>query len=249
MAGRRKTPSRHGRRDLKVKLDRGRGRSHSSRRWLERQLNDPYVSEAKRAGLKSRSAFKLVEIDDQFGILKPGDVVVDLGAAPGGWSQIAAARVAAVEGQGAVVAIDLHGMDPIPGVEILKLDFLEPGAPAAITKLLAGRRANVVLSDMAAHATGHRQTDHLKIMALCECALEFAYEVLAPGGAFLCKVLRGGTEADLLDSMKRQFDKVRHVKPKASRDDSAELYVLATGFRGPRNDKAIDAAEQAGPDV
>ena len=249
MAGRRKSPSRTGRRDLKVKPHRGKGRSQSSRRWLERQLNDPYVAEAKRAGLKSRAAFKLAEIDDQYRFLKPGSVVVDLGAAPGGWSQIAATRVAAVEGQGAVVAIDLHGMEPIPGVQGLKMDFLETGAPAAIAALLAGRPVNVVLSDMAAHATGHRQTDHLQIMALCESALDFACGVLAPGGTFLCKVLRGGTEAKLLESMKRQFDKVRHVKPKASRDDSAELYVLATGFRGSGANGATGGTESSGPDA
>ncbi|MGI9463506.1 MAG: RlmE family RNA methyltransferase [Aestuariivirgaceae bacterium] len=232
MASRRSQSSDRSGRNLRVNVRRAKGRTNSSRRWLERQLNDPYVADAKRLGLKSRAAFKLAEIDDEYRFLKPGGVVVDLGAAPGGWSQIAAERVEAVEGKGAVVAIDLHGMDPLPGVQFLKLDFFEDHAPAAIIEMLGGRRADVVLSDMAAHATGHRQTDHLKIMALCESALDFAGSVLAPGGVFLCKVLRGGTEAALLTAIKRDFKTVRHVKPKASRDDSAELYVLAMGFRG-----------------
>ncbi len=220
------------RRDLRVKVHKGRGRTTSSRRWLERQLNDPYVAEARRLGLKSRAAFKLIELDDEHHFLKPGLCVVDLGAAPGGWSQVAAERVHAVEGEGAVVAIDLHSMEPIPGVQCLKMDFEDDAAPDAIMAALGGRRPDVVISDMAAHATGHRQTDHLKIMALCEIALDFARQVLRPGGVFLCKVLRGGTEAELLAAMKRDFASVKHVKPKASREDSAELYVLATGFRG-----------------
>lgn len=232
MANRPGKPGERGRRDLKVKVDKGRGRTNSSRRWLERQLNDPYVTEARRLGLKSRAAFKLIEIDDEYQFLKLGFCVVDLGAAPGGWSQVAAERVGSTEGKGAVVAIDLHSMEPIPGVECLKMDFLDDEAPAAIMKLLGGKRPDIVLSDMAAHATGHRQTDHLKIMALCETALEFTRDVLQPGGVFLCKVLRGGTETQLLASMKRDFVSVKHVKPKASREDSAELYVLATGFRG-----------------
>lgn len=215
----------------KVRLKRARGRTNSQRAWLERQLNDPYVAEAKRAGYRSRSAFKLIEIDDRFALLKPGGRVVDLGAAPGGWSQVAAFRVKAAEGQGRVAAIDIHDVEPIAGVSVIKQDFLEPDAPAAILAALGGERADAVVSDMATHATGHRQTDHLQIMALCEAALDFAIDVLAPGGSFVCKVLRGGTEASLLAQMKTHFTQVRHFKPPASRRDSAELYVIATGFR------------------
>ncbi|HEY7763503.1 MAG TPA: RlmE family RNA methyltransferase [Aestuariivirgaceae bacterium] len=219
-------------RPLKVRVKTARGRTPSQTQWLERQLNDPFVHEAKRLGLRARSAFKLAEIDDKYRILKPGMLVVDLGAAPGSWSQLAARRVRADEGQGRVVAIDLHGMDPIPGVAILRKDFLDPDAPSKLKEALGDGCADVVLSDMAAHATGHRQTDHLRIMALCEAALMFAREVLKPGGAFLCKVLRGGTEGMLLTDMKRDFAAVRHLKPEASRADSAELFVLASGFRG-----------------
>jgi 23S rRNA (uridine2552-2'-O)-methyltransferase len=218
-------------RDLKVKLNKGRGRKTSSRRWLERQLNDPYVGEAKRLGYRSRSAFKLIEIDDQFNFLKPGAAVVDLGAAPGGWSQVAAERVEAAQGHGTVIAIDLHTVEPIPGVVSLKQDFYDEQAPARLIAALGNRQADAVISDMAAHATGHRQTDHLKIMALCEMALEFARDVLAPGGTFVCKVLRGGTEGKLLVDMKRDFGSVKHFKPDASRQDSAELFVIVQGYR------------------
>ena len=218
-----------GGRDLKVRV-RSSGRTQASRRWLERQLNDPYVARAKREGLRSRAAFKLMEIDDRAKLLKPGAKVVDLGAAPGGWSQVAAKRVRAGNG-GRVVAIDLLAMDPLPGVDFLQLDFLDPDAPERLKALLGGP-ADVVLTDMAANATGHRATDHLKIMGLAEAAAEFAREVLKPGGAFLAKVLQGGTEVELLASLKRDFASVKHVKPAASRSDSAELYVLATGFRG-----------------
>ena len=218
-----------GGRDLKVRVRSG-GRTQASRRWLERQLNDPYVARAKREGLRSRAAFKLMEIDDKAKLLKPGAKVVDLGAAPGGWSQVAAKRVRAGSG-GRVVAIDLLAMDPLPGVDFLQLDFLDPDAPERLKALLGGP-ADVVLTDMAANATGHRATDHLKIMGLAEAAAEFAREVLKPGGAFLAKVLQGGTEVELLASLKRDFASVKHVKPAASRSDSAELYVLATGYRG-----------------
>ena len=214
----------------KVRL-KTKGRSASSKRWLERQLNDPYVTRAKTEGLRSRAAFKLAEIDDRHHLLKAGRSVVDLGAAPGGWSQVAARRVGAAEGRGRVVAVDLLAMDPIAGVAFAQLDFLDPGAPQRIRDLLGGA-ADVVISDMAANATGHRRTDHLKIMALAEAAAEFARDVLKPGGAFLAKVLQGGTEASLLADLKRDFASVKHVKPAASRTDSAELYVLATGFRG-----------------
>jgi 23S rRNA (uridine2552-2'-O)-methyltransferase len=218
-----------GQRDLAVRVKGSR--SLSSRRWLERQLNDPYVARAKREGYRSRAAYKLAEIDDKHGIFKPGLRVLDLGAAPGGWSQVAAKRVGAGQGRGRVVAIDVLAMNAIPGVEFVQLDFLDATAPERLKALLGGP-ADVVLSDMAANATGHRATDHLKIMALVEAAAEFAREVLAPGGAFLAKVIQGGTEGALLAGLKRDFASVKHVKPAASRADSAELYVLATGFRG-----------------
>jgi len=232
-----------GSRDLKVHVRSQRGRSLASKLWLKRQLNDPYVARARREGLRSRAAFKLAEIDDKFRLLRAGAKVVDLGAAPGGWSQIAAQRVGAVAGEGdtpanmrgrgRVVAIDLLDMPAIPGVEFLQLDFLDEAAPDRLKALLGGP-ADVVLSDMAANATGHRKTDHLKIMGLAETAATFARDVLRPGGTFLCKVLQGGTEAGLLADLKRDFATVKHVKPAASRSDSAELYVLALGFRGGR---------------
>jgi 23S rRNA (uridine2552-2'-O)-methyltransferase len=219
-----------GGRELKVRVKKARGRSLSSKLWLERQLNDPYVARARREGYRSRAAYKLAEIDDRYRFLRPGMRVVDLGAAPGGWSQIAAERVGVREGKGRVVAVDILEMEPITGVEFLRLDFLGPVAPETLRTVLAGG-ADVVLSDMAANASGHRKTDHLRIMALVETAGEFATEVLNPGGAFLAKVLQGGTEVSLLQTLKRDFTAVRHVKPAASRSDSAELYVLATGYR------------------
>jgi 23S rRNA (uridine2552-2'-O)-methyltransferase len=218
-------------RDLKVRVKTGKSRSLSSKLWLERQLNDPYVARAKREGLRSRAAYKLMEIDDKHHLLKRRAKVVDLGAAPGGWSQVAAKRVGAVDGSGGrVIAIDILEMDAMPSVEFLHLDFLDARAPEELKALLGGP-ADVVLSDMAANATGHRKTDHLRIMALAEAAAEFAREVLAPGGAFMCKVRQGGTETTLLAELKRDFASVKHVKPAASRADSAELYLLATGFR------------------
>jgi 23S rRNA (uridine2552-2'-O)-methyltransferase len=217
-------------RNLKVRVKAG-GRTQASRRWLERQLNDPYVARAKREGFRSRAAYKLAEIDDKHRFLKPGGKVVDLGAAPGGWAQVATKRVRVGGGGGRVVAIDLLDIDPIPGVDFVQLDFMAAEAPDQLKTMLGGP-ADVVLSDMAANATGHRQTDHLKIMGLAEAAAEFAREVLKPGGAFLAKVLQGGTEGQLLASLKRDFVAVKHVKPAASRSDSAELYVLALGFRG-----------------
>lgn len=216
-----------GERRLKVRV-KDRRKTQSSRKWLERQLNDPYVARAKREGYRSRAAYKLIEIDDRHHLFKPGARVADLGVAPGGWSQVAARRVGT---HGRVVAIDILEMDEVPGVEFAKLDFLDPGTPDRLKEMLGGP-ADVVLSDMAANATGHRQTDHLKIMALVEAAAEFAREVLKPGGSFLAKVIQGGTEGTLLAALKRDFETVRHVKPAASRSDSAELYVLATGFRG-----------------
>ena len=203
-------------------------RTLSSRTWLERQISDPYVAQAKRDGLRSRAAYKLAEIDDKYRVLKPGARVVDLGAAPGGWSEIAARRIGTT---GRVIAIDILDMKPIPGIEFQKLDFLDEAAPERLKAMLGGK-ADVVLSDMAANATGHRKTDHLRIMALAEAAVQFAREVLAKGGTFVCKVLQGGTEATLLAELKRDFATVKHVKPPASRSDSAELYLLACGFRG-----------------
>ena len=217
-------------RQKKVRVRGGKNRSVSSRQWLQRQLNDPYVARAKREGMRSRAAYKLMEIDDKARFLRKGARVVDLGAAPGGWSQVAAQRVGATE-QRRVIAIDILAMEPVPGVDFIALDFLDRTAPDKLKDMIGGP-ADVVLSDMAANATGHARTDHLKIMALVEAAAEFAREVLAPGGAFLAKVLQGGTEAALLASLKRDYKTVKHVKPPASRTDSAELYLLATGFRG-----------------
>jgi 23S rRNA (uridine2552-2'-O)-methyltransferase len=238
-------PTGSGERAMKVRVLSAKGRKLSSKLWLQRQLNDPYVAAAKRDGYRSRAAYKLIEIADKYALLKPGDVVVDLGAAPGGWSQIVAKRVradaeaapSANSGGGAnrvgkLVAIDILDMDPIPGGVVMKLDFSEPDAPGRIIAALGGVKAQAVLSDMAPPAMGHRQTDHLRIMALCELALDLAREILAPGGVFLAKVWQGGAERALLDLMKQEFSVVRHVKPKASRPESAELYVLATGFRG-----------------
>lgn len=221
-------------RTMKVRVKKGRITA-SSRAWIERQLNDPYVAAAKREGWRSRAAYKLIEIDDKAHFLKPGGRVVDLGAAPGGWSQVSAQRVKAVEGRGQVVAIDYLEFDPIPGVAILQLDFMDETAPDKLKALLKNGGADVVLSDMAAPTTGHARTDHLRIMGLAEAALQFAIEVLSPGGAFLCKVFQGGSESELLKTLKANFAKVQHIKPPASRAESAELYVLATGFRGTAN--------------
>lgn len=219
-----------GPRQKKVRVRGGKSRSVSSRQWLQRQLNDPYVARARREGMRSRAAYKLMEMDDKAHFLKKGARVIDLGAAPGGWSQVAAERVSAPE-QGRVIAIDVLAMEPVAGVEFIKFDFLDHAAPDKLKGMMGGP-TDVVLSDMAANTTGHARTDHLKIMALVEAAAEFARKVLAPGGTFLAKVLQGGTEAALLASLKRDYKGVKHVKPPASRSDSAELYLLATGFRG-----------------
>jgi 23S rRNA (uridine2552-2'-O)-methyltransferase len=223
---------RGGQRQLRVKLKTAYKRTTSQQRWLERQLNDPYVAAAKSAGWRSRAAFKLIEIDDKHSILKPGQRVVDLGAAPGGWTQVAVARVKALENRGQVIAIDYLEMGAIPGATVLQLDFLDDDAPDQLKALLRDGGADVVLSDMAAPTTGHTSTDHLRIMSLAEAAAQFATEVLAKGGAFLCKMFQGGTERDLLAMLKRDFAVVKHIKPPASRKESSELYVLATGFRG-----------------
>ena len=221
---------------LKVRLKTARRRTSSSQRWLERQLNDPYVERAKREGYRSRAAYKLIELDDKHRFLKPGQRVIDLGAAPGGWSQVAAKRVGSLEGKGRVVGIDLLPIEPLPGVEFIALDFLDPAAPQQLTERLGGP-ADVVMSDMAANTTGHKKTDHLRIVGLAETAADFARSILGAGGTFIAKVLQGGTEGALLADLKRDFASVRHIKPAASRADSAELYVLATGFRGPRADE------------
>jgi len=214
-----------------VRVKTARGRTVSSARWLERQLNDPYVHEAKRRGYRSRAAFKLVEIDDQFRFLRPGARVVDLGCAPGGWCQVAVQRIRPLETGGRVVGIDLTPVEPIAGAVLLHRDFMSDDAPANLKAALEGQ-ADAVLSDMAAPATGHPLTDHLRIMALAEAAHDFAHEVLKPGGVFVAKVLRGGTERALLERLKQDFRTVKHVKPPASRADSAEMFVVATGFRG-----------------
>ncbi len=224
-----------GQRQLKIRVKSTKKRTLASRRWLERQLNDPYVAAAQREGWRSRAAYKLMELDDKLNFLKPGHRVIDLGAAPGGWSQLAADRVKSTEilgEQGQVIAIDISEMEAIPGVVILHLDFMADEAPQRLITLLRGGRADVVLTDMAAPASGHTRTDHMRIMGLAEAAGAFAAEVLAPGGVFVAKVLQGGTERELLNQLKRDFASVKHVKPPASRADSAELYVVATGFRG-----------------
>ncbi len=209
------------------KLRSARGRSQSSSRWLRRQLKDPYVERARRLGYRSRAAFKLLELDDRFHLLRPESRVVDLGAAPGGWTQVAVARAR----NGRVVSVDSGEMDPVPGATVLRHDANSEAAPAAITAALGGP-ADLVMSDMATPATGHAATDHLRVVALAEAAFAIAREVLAPGGAFLAKVLRGGTERALLEALRRDFKVVRHAKPPASRKESRELYVVATGFRG-----------------
>ncbi len=228
---------REGGRALKTRVKTARKRSLSSTLWLERQLNDPFVAQARREGLRSRAAYKLIEIAEKYKLFKPGGRIVDLGAAPGGWSQFAADAVKSVDGKGRVIGIDLLDIDPIPGVEFKVMDFHDPEAPDQLREWLGGL-ADGVMSDMAANATGHRKTDHLRIVGLAELAADFAMSVLAPGGFFLAKVLQGGSEGELLAQLKRDFAVVRHLKPKASRADSAELYVLATGFRGEREREA-----------
>ena len=218
-------------RGMHTRVKTAKGRKTSSKLWLQRQLNDPYVAEAQARGFRSRAAFKLIELDEMFGLLKPGGRIVDLGAAPGGWAQVAVDIVGSKDGgPGQVVGLDLQEMDSLPGATLIIQDFMDDDAPDRIKAALDGP-ADLVMSDMAAHATGHRQTDHMRIMMLCEAAFDFACEVLAPGGAFVAKVLKGGTENELLALMKRRFTTVKHAKPPASRADSAESYVVATGFR------------------
>lgn len=221
---------------MKVRVKTAKGRTVSSTLWLQRQLNDPYVQRAKKEGYRGRAAFKIIEIDDRFRFLVPGARVVDLGCAPGGWCQVAVHRVNALgeksgKARGTVLGVDLQEVEPIAGAELMRLDFLDEGADDAVKARLGGQ-ADVVLSDMAAAASGHRQTDHLKIMALAEAAAHFAFDVLGPGGTFVAKVLQGGTENELLALLKQRFASVSHFKPPASRKDSAEMFVVATGFRG-----------------
>ena len=224
-----------GQRDLKVRVKSARGRRLSSTRWLERQLNDPYVARARAEGFRGRAAFKIMELDDRFRFLVSGARVVDLGCAPGGWLQVAVPRVNALgEGRGPrgrVLGLDLQEVEPVPGAEIRRMDFLEPGADDAVKAWLDGP-ADVVMSDMAAASSGHKQTDHLRIVALCEAAAELAFDVLRPGGTFVAKVLAGGAEQGLQAELKRRFESVANVKPGASRADSSEKFVVARGFRG-----------------
>jgi 23S rRNA (uridine2552-2'-O)-methyltransferase len=216
-----------------INVRSARRRKPSSTRWLSRQLNDPYVAEARRLGYRSRAAFKLIELDRRFRLLRPGQRVVDLGSAPGGWAQVAVARVGSRAGRGIVVGIDLAATTPLPGAIILSRDVRDPGTPAAISEALGGL-ADIVLSDMAPTATGHAATDHLRIVALAEDAFAVAAQILKPGGAFVTKVFQGGAEGALLAELKRDFAELRHAKPPASRAESAETYVVATGYRGGR---------------
>lgn len=224
------TSNSSGNRELKKRVKTARGRKPSSTRWLERQLNDPYVASAKRDGFRSRAAYKLIEMDDKFNWLKPGKKVLDLGAAPGGWTQVAVSRVKSGEHEPSVIGIDLLPMQPIAGAMLMKLDFMSSVALAEIRAHIKDG-VDVVLSDMAPNTTGHSATDHLRIMAILEAAYPFACEVLRPGGTFVAKVFQGGTERELLAMMKRDFDVVKHAKPKASRSDSSEMYVIASGFK------------------
>ncbi|MEM9436539.1 MAG: RlmE family RNA methyltransferase [Pseudomonadota bacterium] len=235
MSGKGKGSSGRGQRDLRVKVKTARGRRLSSTRWLERQLNDPYVKRARAEGYRGRAAFKILELDDKYGFLKPGARVVDLGCAPGGWAQVAVRRVNALGEetgpQGTVLGVDLQEVEPLVGAEFHVLDFMEDGADQKVKDWLGGQ-ADVVMSDMAAASSGHKQTDHLRIMALCEAAAELAFDVLAPDGTFVAKVLAGGAEGELQKLLKQKFSKVANVKPPASRSDSSEKFVVATGFRG-----------------
>ena len=231
-----KNTSGRGQRDLKVRVKKARGKSVAQVRWLERQLNDPYVKRAKNEGFRGRAAFKLVELDDKYHFLKPGARVVDLGSAPGGWCQVAVARVNALgekkgKAIGKVLGVDLQVVEPVAGAELYQLDFLSEGADSQVHSWL-GNPADVVLSDMAAASSGHKQTDHLRIISLCEAAAYFAFDVLEIGGSFVAKVLAGGAEGDLQKLLKQRFTKVANVKPPASRADSSEKFVVALGYRG-----------------
>ncbi|MDX1737476.1 MAG: RlmE family RNA methyltransferase [Alphaproteobacteria bacterium] len=220
-------------RQQRVRVKTAKRRKTSSTRWLERQLNDPYVAEARRLGYRGRAAFKLADLDDKYDFLRDGQVIVDLGCAPGGWVQIAQERIGKT---GKVVGIDLQEMEPIPGADLIQGDFMEPEAPEKLKQLLQGRDVDVVLSDMAPFTTGHSQTDHIRIVALVEAAAYFAMEVLKPGGTFIAKVFAGGTESDLLGLLKKHFKRVAHHKPASSRKDSAEMFLVAREFTGERPD-------------
>ncbi|PIB24856.1 23S rRNA methyltransferase [Amylibacter kogurei] len=231
-----KNTSGRGQRDLRVRVKTAKGRRLSSKLWLERQLNDPYVQRAQKDGYRGRAAYKILELDDKFRFLVPGARVVDLGCAPGGWCQVAVPRVNALGDKkgkkiGTILGVDLQEVDPIPGCELHVLDFLDEGADNKVKEWLGGN-ADVVMSDMAAASSGHKQTDHLRIMNLCEAAAYFAFDVLDEGGTFVAKVLAGGAEGDLQKLLKQKFTKVANVKPPASRSDSSEKFVVATGFRG-----------------
>lgn len=231
-----KNSSGRGQRDLTVKVKTARGRKLSSTRWLQRQLNDPYVVRAKAEGFRGRAAFKIMELDDKFRFLVPGARVVDLGCAPGGWLQIAVKRVNALgekkgKNIGRVLGVDLQEVEPLAGTEVHQLDFMEDDADLKVKEWLGGN-ADVVMSDMAAASSGHKQTDHLRIIALCEAAAYFAFDVLEEGGTFVAKVLAGGAEGDLQKLLKQKFEKVANVKPPSSRSDSSEKFVVATGFKG-----------------
>ncbi len=231
-----KKTSGSGQREIRVRVKTAKGRRTASTRWLERQLNDPYVKRAKSEGYRGRAAYKLLELDDRYRFLRPGSSVVDLGCAPGGWCQVAASRVNATGAKldravGRVIGVDIRAVEAIPGVEIHQLDFLSPETDLRIMDWLGGR-ANVVMSDMASAASGHKRTDHLRIVALCEAAAEFAFMALDEGGVFVAKVLAGGAEGELQNTLKRCFRQVVNAKPPASRTDSSERYVVATGFRG-----------------
>ena len=231
-----KNTSGRGQRDLKVKVKSARGRSVSQVRWLQRQLNDPYVKRAQSEGYRGRAAFKILELDDKYGFLKPGVRVVDLGCAPGGWCQVAARRVNALGDKknkptGSVLGVDLQEVEPVAGAEIYQLDFLEEEADLKVKDWLGGT-VDVVMSDMAAASSGHKQTDHLRIISLCEAAAYFAFDVLKEGGTFVAKVLAGGAEGELQKLLKQRFTKVANVKPPASRADSSEKFVVALGYRG-----------------
>lgn len=234
-----------GARDVAVRVKTARGRKLSSTKWLERQLNDPYVAAAKRDGWRSRAAYKLIDLDDRFGLIGRGCRAVDLGAAPGGWTQVLVQRAGAEKGRGKVVALDMLAMEPVPGATVLELDFLADDAPARLTAALGGP-ADLVVSDMAAPTTGNKDTDYIRTMGLCEAALDYATAVLAPGGAFVCKVFQGGADKALLDAMKRSFKTVKHAKPPSSRKQSREAYVVCQGFKGRAADPSAadpDAAD------
>lgn len=231
-----KNTSGRGRRDLTVKVKTARGRKLSSTRWLQRQLNDPYVARAQAEGFRGRAAFKIMELDDKFRFLVPGARVVDLGCAPGGWAQVAVPRINALgeksgKAIGTFLGVDLQEVEPFAGAEFHVLDFMEDDADQTVKDWLGGK-ADVVMSDMAAASSGHKQTDHLRIMSLCEAAAYFAFDVLDEGGTFVAKVLAGGAEGDLQKLLKQKFTKVANVKPPSSRSDSSEKFVVATGFRG-----------------